>query len=404
MSETIATSPVSSQTRWAAVSCIVIASIASALHVGKATIAIPWLQQEFDASMALLSWVMSAFPMVGVFGGIIAGVLVRNWGDRRLLLLGLLILGIASIAGAQAPSFAWLLGTRFIEGLGFMIVVVAAPALLNRVTSEDRHNMVFGLWSTFMAGGIALSMLFGPMLGGWRGNWYLTGGLVLAAALSLSVFVKQDKGIPQESSGQRLLPALRQVLGAWSTHALALGFTSYNILFFALMAFLPSFLMQRLGISVAAAGLISAAIVAANILGNLGAGRLLSQGLRPGWLVAATAAAMGCMGAGIFLDDMPATLVVVLCFAFSAVAGIMPATILATAPATAPIPSLAPLSIGWVVQGNYLGQVLGPLLIGTVVGAGGWSAAILLMLVVAIAGVALGLAFDRLDSAQKRER
>ncbi|WP_423394279.1 hypothetical protein [Burkholderia sp. LMG 21824] len=35
---------------------------------------------------------------------------------------------------------------------------------------------------------------------------------------------------------------------------------------------------------------------------------------------------------------------------------------------------LARLSIGWVVQGNDLGQVIGPLAIGAIVGAcGGWS-------------------------------
>ena len=87
---------------------------------------------------------------------------------------------------------------------------------------------------------------------------------------------------------------------------------------------------------------------------------------------------------------------------WTAVSCIVPAAILATAPATAPVPSLAPLSIGWVVQGNYLGQVLGPLLIGAVVGAAGWSASILLMLAVAVVGVALGLSFDRLDSSRDR--
>lgn len=42
------------------------------------------------------------------------------------------------------------------RGLGFLIVVVAAPAVLHRITSETRRSVVFGLWSTFMAGGIAL--------------------------------------------------------------------------------------------------------------------------------------------------------------------------------------------------------------------------------------------------------
>ncbi|MDI9682808.1 MFS transporter, partial [Burkholderia cenocepacia] len=71
-------------------------------------------------------------------------------------------------------------------------------------------------------------------------------------------------------------------------------------------------------------------------------------------------------GAGVAAPKRPAPaapIAVALGFAFSAMAGMLPATILACAPGSAPSPSLAPLSIGWVVQGNYLGQVIGPLTI-----------------------------------------
>jgi len=79
----------------AAVANVVLASIVSALHVGKATIALPSLQHEFGGSLASLSGIMSVFPFVGVFSGIAAGLLVRRWGDRLLLMAGLVILGVA---------------------------------------------------------------------------------------------------------------------------------------------------------------------------------------------------------------------------------------------------------------------------------------------------------------------
>ncbi|HDV6370021.1 TPA: MFS transporter, partial [Burkholderia cepacia] len=161
----------------AAVANVVLASIVSALHVGKATIALPSLQHEFGGSLASLSGIMSVFPFVGVFGGIAAGLLVRRWGDRRMLIAGLVILGLSSVAGASAGSFALLLATRFAEGLGFVIVVVAAPAVLNRVTPPERRNLAFGLWSTFMPAGMALSMLVGPLLGGWRNGWLAASAL-----------------------------------------------------------------------------------------------------------------------------------------------------------------------------------------------------------------------------------
>ncbi|MDI9647366.1 MFS transporter [Burkholderia cenocepacia] len=377
----------------AAVANVVLASIVSALHVGKATIGLPSLQREFGGSLASLSGIMSVFPFVGVFGGIAAGLLVRRWGDRRLLVTGLVILGLSSVAGAWAGSFALLLATRFAEGLGFVIVVVAAPAVLNRVTPSERRNFAFGLWSTFMPAGMALSMLVGPLLGGWRNGWLAAAALTLVAAAAVPVTTSADA--PSRQATTRIGPALRTVLASRSTTLLALGFATYNVQFFAVMTFLPVFLMQRLGVAVGAAGLISAAIVAACVIGNLTAGSLLSRGARPGIVMAATSVAIGAAGAGLFGAATPAPLAVALGFAFSAMAGMLPATILACAPGSAPSPSLAPLSIGWVVQGNYLGQVIGPLTIGAIVGAFGWSGGIGLMLAAAAVGAAIGLSLLR---------
>ena len=322
--------------RWLAVANVIFAGIAAALHVGKATIALPSLQRSFGGDLAALSWIMSAFPFVGVFGGIAAGLLVRRWGDRRLLTGGLAILGGASLLGASMQDFAWLLATRFVEGLGFLIVVVAAPAVLHRITSETRRSVVFGLWSTFMAGGIALSMLFGPLLADWRADWQLSALLVLVAALLLPLSVPADDGC--RAAGVR--PAgLGTLLKVPAITLLALGFTTYNLQFFALMTFLPVFLMQRLGVALETAGLIGAAIVAANALGNVAAGFILSRGIRPGALLASTAILMGLTGAAFFHAAMPGLLAIALGFVFSAVAGMLPTTVLATAPLASPAPS-----------------------------------------------------------------
>ncbi|WP_181261899.1 MFS transporter [Pseudomonas aeruginosa] len=360
--------------RWLAVANVIFAGIAAALHVGKATIALPSLQRSFGGDLAALSWIMSAFPFVGVFGGIAAGLLVRRWGDRRLLTVGLAILGGASLLGASMQDFAWL------------------PAVLHRITSETRRSVVFGLWSTFMAGGIALSMLFGPLLADWRADWQLSALLVLVAALLLPLSVPADDGC--RAAGVR--PAgLGTLLKVPAITLLALGFTTYNLQFFALMTFLPVFLMQRLGVALETAGLIGAAIVAANALGNVAAGFILSRGIRPGALLASTAILMGLTGAAFFHAAMPGLLAIALGFVFSAVAGMLPTTVLATAPLASPAPSLTPLAIGWVMQGNYLGQVIGPLLIGLIVSRFDWSGAIGLMLVAGAAGAVLGFCLLR---------
>ncbi|CAI0928527.1 MFS transporter [Serratia ficaria] len=379
-------------TQWAAVANVLFAGIAAALHVGKATIALPELQREFGRSLESLSWVISAFPFVGVFGGIVAGLLVRRWGDRRLLILGLLIVSAASFAGAALHGFNGLIATRFIEGIGFVIVVVASPAVLTRVVDPQRRNLVFGIWSTFMPAGIAISLFFGPHFAGWQQSWLAGGALTLLTALLLPLTTRRSPSIAPSAAPFLLRQALGRILRTRQPALLALMFTAYNLQFFSVMTFLPIFLMQRVGLTLTAAGGVSAAIVAVNIIGNLSAGLLLSRGLRARTLLAATSLLMGITGAGIFLSATPATVLIPLCFVFCAIAGMLPATLLAATPAASPDPTLIPLSLGLVMQGNYLGQVIGPLALSAIVAYAGWSAPAALVLAAAVAGAALAFA------------
>ncbi|MBH2868085.1 MFS transporter [Serratia marcescens] len=379
-------------TPWLAVVNVLFAGIAAALHVGKATIALPALPAEFGRSLEALSWVISAFPFVGVFGGIAAGLLVRRWGDRRLLAVGLLIISAASFTGATLHDFGGLIVSRFVEGLGFVIVVVASPAVLNRLVAPAQRSLVFGIWSTFMPAGIAISLFFGPHLADWQQSWQAGAALTLLAALLLPLTTSRNAAKAHVPPLQ-LRQALGAMLRARRPLLLALMFTTYNLQFFSVMTFLPIFLMQHIGLSRAAAGGISAAAVAANIIGNLAAGFLLSRGLRAGSLLAATSLVIGIFGIGIFLPMTPNGLLIPLCFLFCAIAGMLPATFLAAPPAATPEPTLLPLSLGLVMQGNYLGQVIGPVALSAIVAAAGWAAPAWLVLAAALLGALLALAF-----------
>ncbi|MEX0632679.1 MFS transporter [Serratia ureilytica] len=303
------------------------AGIAAALHVGKATIALPALEAEFGRSLEALSWVISAFPFVGVFGGIAAGLLVRRWGDRRLLALGPLIISAASFTGAALHDFSGLIVSRFVEGLGFVIVVVASPAVLNRIVAPAQRSLVFGIWSTFMPAGIAISLFFGPHLAGWQQSWQAGAALTLLAALLLPLTTSRRTAETHAPS----LP-LRQALGALLRARrpllLALMFATYNLQFFSVMTFLPIFLMQRIGLTLAGRR---------RYQRGGGGGEhhrqprrralAVARSGRAGSLLAATSPIIGVFGIGIFLPITPNALLIPLCFLFCAIAGMLPATI-----------------------------------------------------------------------------
>ena len=64
-----------------------------------------------------------------------------------------------------------------------------------------------------------------------------------------------------------------------------------------------------------------------------------------------------------------------LCLLFSAVGGVIPAILLSSAPLVAPAAGLAPIVLGLIVQGNNLGQILGPTAIGGALDRFGWGSA-----------------------------
>ena len=371
---TMATAVPASRTNWFAISVVVASGIVAALQVGKAAIAMPLVQAEFGLDLATLGWLASIFAVLGMVGGIPVGTLAIALGARSVLLLGLLAVAIGACLGATAPRFPMLLASRVVEGLGFLLIIIAGPAILQRVASPDRRDLVMAVWSCFMPTGIALAMLAGLWLTDWRMIWQITGALaVIAIALTVLVVPKSDSGT--SPSLATLAGDAGAVLTARGPLLLALTFALYALMFFALFSFLPVLLMQRMQVSLATAGLLSALATTGNIAGNLVAGLLLSRGIGRMKLIIAASLAMGLCGIGIFLGLLPDAVTFLLCVLFAGAGGLIPATLLASAPLAAPSAKLMPVVVGLMMQGSNLGQVVGPVAIGSVIEALGWPSA-----------------------------
>lgn len=155
---------------------------------------------------------------------------------------------------------------------------------------------------------------------------------------------------------------------------MAATFLLYSLMFFALFSFLPVLLQQRMQVSPGAVGLLAAAASAINIVGNLAAGVLLRKFTRE-TLGVGVAVAMGVCALGIFLPLLGPVSTFGLCLVFSAVGGLIPASLLSSIPKVTSTPAQAALAVGLLMQGSNLGMVLGPALIGRSVDSHGWPAA-----------------------------
>lgn len=379
---------------WPVVAVVVLCGIATSLQIGKALVATPLLQADLGLNLSAMGWLTGIFALLGMVGGIPAGTLVARFGDRRMLLLGLVATVVGSIAGALSAYYEGLLVSRIIEGLGFLMITVAAPAVLNRISTPGQRDLALALWSCFMPAGMAIAMLAGPLFDHWRSFWWV-GAIVACTSLAAAALLVPSERRGVDRPGRPPAGETLTVLATSGPSLLALCFGLYSLMFFALFSFLPVLLMQRLGMSYTAAGLFSALATASNIAGNLLAGHLLSRGAGRAGLITVACVVMGLAAPCVFLQIFPDTVTLLLCVLFSAVGGMIPATLLSSAPLVAPTPALTPIVIGLAMQGSSLGQVVAPITIGKVIDAYGWASASAVVVAVAIAAVAVSLALGR---------
>lgn len=376
----------SERTQWAPFIAVLVSAIVAAMQVGKAAIGLPDLAEDLRLGLGSAAWVVSVFAVVGVVGAVPVGLAVGRFGGKRPVLAGLSAMALGSFAGGMAESFPTLLAARAMEGAGFLLVVVAAPVLSQMLAAPKDRKMVMAIWSTFMPAGMAIALAAGTLIGGWRSMWLAGAGLTVVSA-GLLAFAVPDSAPRGRVAPSQALADLRAAVAAGKPPVLALLFTVYSVQFFAVFSFLPTLLSERMGISLAAAGGLSAAAAAANIGGNLLAGAVLTRGHAPWKLLLAANLVIGAAAAAVFSGGPSPAAAFGICLVFSAVGGIVPATILAEA-AVGSERSQA-LSMGLVMQGNNLGQVVGPALIGAVVQTVGWPGASIAVAVAAVVGLAL---------------
>ncbi len=369
---------------------VIIAGMVAALHIGKIPPALPVLRDALGVSLVEAGFLLSMVQMAGMLGGVFIGLAADGFGLRRSMLLGQLVLASASLAGAWATQPAELLALRALEGLGFLLVVLPVPSLIRQLVPPSRLALHLGLWGTYMATGTSLVLAGGPVamaMIGWQGLWGMLAVVSLAVAGWLLRRVPSDAARRAAAATAATAPAnaaaparvqwsarLRDTLTSWGPWRVAITFSMYSSQWLAVIGFLPSIYAQA-GLSGQLAGLLTAFACLVNVTGNVAAGRLLHRGVCARHLLYAGFVAMG-LTAFVAFSPLTAEAPVVRYLAvviFSAVGGLIPATLFALAVHVAPNEHTVSTTVGWMQQCSSTGQFLGPPLVAWVAGAaGGW--------------------------------
>lgn len=378
-------------TRWPAVLAIVLAGIAAAAQIGKVPAAMTTIGAEFGLPLAAAALLVALAALLAAAGGLAIGLAAGRIGARRGLLAGLSLAAAAAALAPLSQAAAPLFAIRIAEGAGFLLVVVSAPSLVAQLAADRDRPAAMGLWGGFMPGGIALGLLTAPLVeaAGWRLAWACCAALLFGALLLCALLVPP---LPRrEAAAAPMVGArLRALFAAGRPLRVAAIFAAYNILYFAIAAFLPAFLESR-GAGTGIAGIAGALAALANLAGNLAAAALLRRGAAPERLIIGGGLAMAGATAALFLAGS-ATAAGLLALLACALGGLVPASCFALLPASVPDPGLVAPAMGLTIQGNNAVQLLAPPLLGLLAGFGwGWLALPMLAAGVLVAMLAHGL-------------
>ncbi|NII69235.1 MFS transporter [Microbacterium ulmi] len=126
-------------------------------------VALPTIGRELHASTTGVQWVTGAYAVV--FGGLMLmfGVVADRFGRRRVMLVGLVLLGIASLATAFVTSAEQLIAVRIAMGVAAAMTTPGSMALAFRLFDDDTLRVrAITVISTVGLVGLAI----GPALGG----------------------------------------------------------------------------------------------------------------------------------------------------------------------------------------------------------------------------------------------
>jgi EmrB/QacA subfamily drug resistance transporter len=148
-------------------------------------VALPTLVDALPASTTQLQWVVDAFNLLFAASVLVFGSLSDRFGRKGMLLAGLAVFGLSSLAGGLTDSAGALIAARAVMGIGAAMVFPSTLSLLANIFAQPRERaMAIGLWGAITGVAIAL----GPIVGGllldvsdWRSVFF---ALVPVAAVA----------------------------------------------------------------------------------------------------------------------------------------------------------------------------------------------------------------------------
>lgn len=159
-------------------------------------VALPFLQDDLDASATGVQWVVQAYSLFLASLILVGGSFGDRLGRRRMYLIGVVVFTGASVVAGAAPNLETLIAARAIQGIGGALLVPGSLAIISAEWTGTARGAAIGTWAGFSS----ITSAIGPVLGGflveqlsWRAVFFINVPIAIVVVLAGIRFVPESR-------------------------------------------------------------------------------------------------------------------------------------------------------------------------------------------------------------------
>ncbi|ELZ29878.1 sugar transporter [Halogeometricum pallidum JCM 14848] len=372
----------------------VLSTAAAAYEIAPASV-LPLIQDSLGLTASTAGWLVSIMYATAVVTSVPTGIVLDRFSVRRVILFGTVALVTAGVWGwyaATSGAYLWLLVSRVLGGIAYVIFWNAGANVVGSAVAPRYRATAVGVFTASAPVGFALGQFGSPLVAravGWPAILPLYAVIgVVGVTLFLLATRRNVPGIETATPDRTALRELFTSRAVWIVCVLC--FFAYSLYLFV-NTWLPSYLVDGFGISLATGGLLTALFPAIGAVGRSSSGVVSERvfgGKRRPVVVSSFAVAAPAVVAFVFVSQLELVIAAVLVvgFAIQLVTGLLFSYITELVP-----PAVRTTAISLLTSVGLLGAFAAPIAAGAIIDRVGYDPAFFVGGGVALLGVILAL-------------